>query len=230
MQALWNRVDQRLEELLIHPEENLSAALESNRADGLPSIDVSPLFGKFLSLLIGISGAHRVLEVGTLGGYSTTWMAKALPKDGHVITLELNPHHAEVARANLKRAGVLNRVDVRVGPAAESLRTLHSEGAEPFDFIFLDADKRSMPIYLDWSLKLARKGTLIVADNVVRDGKILDADTKDEDTRGTQRFLELAGANPRLQVTALQTVGIKQHDGFAIAVVLSDRPDFTAIR
>jgi predicted O-methyltransferase YrrM len=219
-QDLWNRVDQRLEELLIHPEENLSAALESNRADGLPSIDVSPLFGKFLSLLIGISGAHRVLEVGTLGGYSTTWMAKALPEDGHVITLELNPHHAEVARANLKRAGVLNRVDVRVGPAAESLRKLQEESAEPFDFIFLDADKRSMPVYLDWSLKLARKGTIIVADNVVRDGRIVDAHTKDEDTQGTKRFLELAGANPRLRVTALQTVGIKQHDGFAIAVVL----------
>jgi predicted O-methyltransferase YrrM len=219
-QDLWNRVDQRLEELLIHPEENLSAALESNRADGLPSIDVSPLFGKFLGILITISGARRVLEVGTLGGYSTTWMARALPEDGRVVTLELNPHHAKVAQANLKRADVLDRVEIRVGPATESLRKLQDEDVEPFDFIFLDADKRSMPVYLDWSLKLARKGTLIVADNVVRDGKILDADTKDEDTRGTRRFLELAGANPRLQVTALQTVGIKQHDGFAIAVVL----------
>jgi predicted O-methyltransferase YrrM len=220
MQDLWNRVDQRLEQLLILPEENLSAALESNRADGLPSIDVSPLFGKFLGMLIGISGARRVLEVGTLGGYSTTWMARALPEDGHVIILELNPHHAEVAQANLARAGVQDRVEIRIGPAAESLRKLQEESAEPFEFIFLDADKRSMPLYLDWSLKLAHKGTIIVADNVVRNGKILDADTKDEDTQGTRRFLELAGANPRLRVTALQTVGVKEHDGFAIAVVL----------
>jgi predicted O-methyltransferase YrrM len=219
-QDLWNRVDQRLEQLLIRPEENLSAALESNRADGLPSIDVSPLFGKFLGMLIAISGARRVLEVGTLGGYSTTWMARALPKDGHLVTLELNPHHAEVAQANLARAGVLDRVEVRVGPAAESLRKLQEEGAKPFDLIFLDADKRSMPIYLDWSLKLARKDTIIVADNVVRDGRILDADTKDEDTQGTRRFLELAGSNPHLSITALQTVGIKEHDGFAIAVVV----------
>jgi predicted O-methyltransferase YrrM len=220
-QDLWNRVDQRLEQLLIHPEENLSAALESNRSDGLPSIDVSPLFGKFLGLLVGISGARRLLEVGTLGGYSTAWMARALPQDGHLITLELNPHHAEVARKNLARAGVLDQVDIRVGPAAESLRALYEANADPFDFIFLDADKRSMPIYLDWSLKFSRKGTIIVADNVVRDGRILDADTKDEDTQGTRRFLELAGSNPRLRVTALQTVGVKEHDGFAIAVVLN---------
>lgn len=221
MQDLWNRVDRRLEELLIRPEENLSAALESNRADGLPSIDVSPLFGKFLGMLIGISGARRILEVGTLGGYSTTWMARALPEDGRVITLELDPHHAQVAQANLARTGVLNRVEVHVGPAAESLHKLREEGVDPFDFIFLDADKRSMPLYLDWSLKLARKGTIIVADNVVRDGRILDADTEDEDTQGTLRFLELAGSNPRLQITALQTVGVKDHDGFAIAIVVN---------
>ncbi len=221
MQDLWNRVDKRLEELLIRPEENLSAALESNRTDGLPSIDVSPLFGKLLGMLISISGSRRVLEVGTLGGYSTAWMARALPQDGHLITLELSPHHAKVAQANLVAAGVQDRVEIRVGPAADSLRALHEANADPFDFIFLDADKRSMPIYLDWSLKLSRKGTIIVADNVVRDGRILDANTKDEDTQGTQRFLELAGANPRLQITALQTVGIKDHDGFAIAVVIS---------
>jgi predicted O-methyltransferase YrrM len=221
MQDLWKRVDQHLEGLMIRPEENLSEALESNRADGLPSIDVSPLFGKLLGMLITISGARRVLEVGTLGGYSTTWMARALPADGHLITLELNPHHAEVARANLSRAGVQDQVEILIGPAAESLRKLHEANTVPFDFIFLDADKRSMPIYLDWSLKLAHKGTIIIADNVVRDGRILDAKTADEDTKGTQRFLELAGANPNLQVTALQTVGIKDHDGFAIAVVLN---------
>ncbi|HEX8812733.1 MAG TPA: O-methyltransferase [Terracidiphilus sp.] len=221
MQELWNSVDRRLEELLIRPEESLSVALESNRADGLPSIDVSPLFGKFLGLLIGISGACRVLEIGTLGGYSTAWMARALPEDGHVVTLELNPHHAEVARANLASAGVLGRVEIRVGPAVESLRELQQEGADSFDFIFIDADKKSMPIYLDWSLKLAHKGTILVADNVVREGKVLDADSTDEDVRGTRRFLELAGSNPRLHVTALQTVGVKEYDGFAVAVVLS---------
>lgn len=219
MQDLWNRVEWRLEELLIRPEESLSAALESNRDGGLPSIDVSPLFGKFLGLLIGISGARRVLEIGTLGGYSTAWMARALPEDGRVVTLELNPHHAEIARANLARAEVADRVEIRVGPAVESLRELHTEGAEPFDFIFIDADKKSMPIYLDWSLKLARKGTILVADNVVRDGKVLDADSTDEDVQGTRRFLELAGAHPRLRVTALQTVGVKEYDGFAMAVV-----------
>jgi predicted O-methyltransferase YrrM len=221
VQELWNSVDRRLEELLIRPEESLSVALESNRADGLPSIDVSPLFGKFLGLLIGISGACRVLEIGTLGGYSTAWMARALPEDGHVVTLELNPHHAEVARANLASAGVLGRVEIRVGPAVESLRELQQEGADSFDFIFIDADKKSMPIYLDWSLKLAHKGTILVADNVVREGKVLDADSTDEDVRGTRRFLELAGSNPRLHVTALQTVGVKEYDGFAVAVVLS---------
>lgn len=221
MQELWNRVDRRLEELLIGPEESLSAALESNREGGLPSIDVSPLFGKFLGLLIGISDTRRVLEIGTLGGYSTTWMARALPEDGHVVSLELNPHHAEVARANLARAGVMDRVEIRVGPAIESLRELQEEGVEPFDFIFIDADKKSMPVYLDWSLKLARRGTILVADNVVREGKILDADSTDEDVQGTRRFLELAGSNPRLRVTALQTVGVKEHDGFAVVVVLS---------
>lgn len=221
MQELWNSVDRRLEELLIRPEENLSSALESNRADGLPSIDVSPLFGKFLGLLIRISGARRVLEIGTLGGYSTAWIARALPRDGQVVTLELNRHHAEVARANLAHAGVVDRVEIRVGPAIESLRDLQEEGAEPFDFIFIDADKKSMPVYLDWSLKLAHTGTILVADNVVREGKILDADSTDEDVQGTRRFLELAGASPRLHVTALQTVGVKEHDGFAMAVVLS---------
>jgi predicted O-methyltransferase YrrM len=221
MQELWNHVDRRLEELLIRSEENLSGALELNREGGLPSIDVSPLFGKFLGLLIGISGARRVLEIGTLGGYSTAWMARALPEDGHVTTLELDPHHAEVARANLARAGVLNRVEIRVGPAAESLRELQEEGTEPFDFIFLDADKKSMPVYLDWSLKLARKGSILVADNVVREGKVLDAESTDEDVQGTRSFLKLAGSNPRLRITALQMVGVKEYDGFAVAVVLS---------
>ena len=221
MRTLWSKVDRYLDDLLAPADEPLGAALESNRQSGLPSIDVPASLGKFLALLIQISGAQRVLEVGTLGAYSTIWMARALPAGGRVVTLELSPENAAIARANLQRAGVLSRVDIRVRPALESLRALVEAGVEPFDLIFLDADKKSLPDYLEWSLKLARVGTLILADNVVRDGKVLDARSADPDVQGVRRFLDLVAAEPRLSATALQTVGARGYDGFAIARVQS---------
>ncbi len=207
--------------LLAPHDEALTRALDANQASGLPSIDVPPLLGKFLDVMIRIASARRVLEIGTLGGYSTIWMARALPPDGQLITLELESKHAEIARANLQAAGVLDRVDIRIGQAVESLRALHESGAAPFDLIFLDADKQGLPDYLDWSLKLSRPGTVIIADNVVRDGKVIDPDTTDPQVRGVQRFLELAAKEPRLSTTAIPTVGARGFDGFSISVVLA---------
>jgi predicted O-methyltransferase YrrM len=169
--------------------------------------------------MITIGRARRVLEIGTLGGYSTIWMARALPPGGIVVTLELDSRHAEIARQNLNSAGVLDRVDIRVGPALHSLGSLHESGTEPFDLIFIDADKESLPEYLEWSLKLARIGTVIIADNVVRDGKVVDPNIADPHVRGVQRFLEMLAREPRLSATAIPTVGARGYDGFAIAVV-----------
>jgi predicted O-methyltransferase YrrM len=217
---LWTEVDRYFADQLIPPNAHLDAALAANHAAGLPSIDVSPLQGRFLELLIRISGARRVLEMGTLGGYSTIWMARALPNDGKLVTLEFSPHHAAVAQANLAAAGLSDRVEIRIGPANDSLKQLVAEGAAPFDFIFIDADKQGYPEYLEGALKLSRIGTLIVADNVVRDGKVIDPKSKDENVRGVQRFTEMLAAEPRLSATVLQTVCVKGYDGFAIAVVI----------
>ena len=200
----------------------LVAALEANEAAGLPSIDVSPLQGKFLHLLALTKGARRILEIGTLGGYSTIWLARALPADGHMVTLELDSKHAEVARTNLEREGVSERVEIRIGPATHSLAQLQAEGAEPFDLIFLDADKPSNPAYLQWALKLARRGSLIVVDNVVREGKIVDPASTAPDVQGTRALFDMLAAEPRLASTAIQTVGSKGYDGFAMAVVIGD--------
>ena len=221
MQELWTQVDGYLAGLLVPADSALNAAATANREASLPAIDVPPQFGKFLELLIRISGSKRVLEIGTLGGYSTIWLARAIPADGKVITLELEPRHAEIAHENLQRAGVLECVEIRVNPAIESLRELCLSGEEAFDFIFIDADKKSMPEYLDWSLKLAHKGTIIVADNIIREGKVIDAESTDPNVQGVRQFLELATANPRLSVTALQTVDSKGYDGFAMAVVVN---------
>lgn len=221
MQELWKQVDDYLAGLLVPEDEALTAVVKANREANLPAIDVPPQLGKFLALLITISGAKRVLEIGTLGGYSTIWLARALPADGKVVTLELEPRHAEIARQNLERAGVSGRVEIRVGQALESLRALSLAEEAAFDFIFIDADKKNLPEYLDWSLKLAHKGTIILADNVIRDGKVIDAESTDPNIRGARRFLELAAANPRLSATAIQTVDSKGYDGFAMAVVLS---------
>jgi predicted O-methyltransferase YrrM len=215
----WVAVDRYFEKLLAPADAKLDAALAANQAAELPAIDVSPLQGKFLHLLVQLTQARRVLEIGTLGGYSTIWIARALPEGGRIVTLEFNPKHAEVARKNLEHAGLLDRVDIRVGRALDSLPELESSGAGPFDLVFVDADKRSNPQYLEWALKLSRPGSLIFVDNVVRDGKVVDADSTDPDIQGTRRMMEMLAAEPRLSATALQSVGIKGYDGFVLAIV-----------
>jgi predicted O-methyltransferase YrrM len=221
MQDVWTAVDSYFGDLLILRDEKLDAALIANHEAGLPAIDVSRLQGKFLELLVRISGATRILEIGTLGGYSTLWLARSLPEGGRIVTLEFDPHHAEVARANLLHAGVLDRVDLRLGPAIETLPTLENTADSPFDLIFIDADKESYPEYLDWSLKLSRVGTVIVADNVVRDGKVVEPDCDDVRVQGVRRFAEKMAAEPRLNATVLQCVGTKGYDGLALAIVVS---------
>jgi predicted O-methyltransferase YrrM len=218
-QNRWNAVDSFLTDTLIPPGQRIDHALEANACAGLPAIDVAPNQGKLLHLLARIQGARRILEIGTLGGYSTIWLARALPPDGQLITLELNPTHAAVASSNIQRAGLSSIVDIRVGPALESLAALSAQQAKPFDLIFLDADKPNNPHYLEWAVKLSRPGTLIIADNVVRDGGIVDPESTDPAILGTRTFLERLGQHPQLDATAIQTVGLKGYDGFALAVV-----------
>jgi predicted O-methyltransferase YrrM len=210
----WKRVDAWIAGRLFPPDPALDAALAANAAAGLPAIDVSPAEGCFLHILARAVGARRILEIGTLGGYSTIWLARALPPGGTVVTLESEPRHAEVARANIARAGLAERVEVRVGRALDTLPEL--EG--PFDLVFIDADKRSNPDYLAWALQLARPGALVVCDNVVRDGRVADA-SDNPDLDGIRRFFDMLAAEPRLTGTALQTVGVRGWDGFAVAVV-----------
>ena len=219
---LWTEVDDYLADTLIPPDPALDAARATNAAAELPPIDVSPLQGKFLHLLAQLRGANRILEIGTLGGYSTIWLARALPPKGKLITLEFEPRHAEVAAENIARAGLTSKVEIRVGAAADSLPALCEEGVAPFDLIFIDADKPNNPVYLDWALKLARKGTLIVTDNVIRDGQVADPDSDDPSILGTRAMFARMASEPRLSCTALQTVGIKGYDGFAFALVVSD--------
>jgi predicted O-methyltransferase YrrM len=218
-QETWSLADDYLGSALIAPDPILDACLRANAEGGLPSIDISPLQGKFLSLLAQIHGARRILEIGTLGGYSTIWLARALPADGKLITLELNPKHAEVARSNIARADLANKVEVRQGPATESLARLCDEGAGPFDLIFIDADKPGYPDYLAWSLKLSRPGSLIIGDNVVRQGMVADAASPDVNVRGVRAFIEMVAAEPGLSATVVQTVGKKGHDGLLLARV-----------
>jgi predicted O-methyltransferase YrrM len=211
----WEQVDEYVSERLIEPDPALAAALADSEAAGLPSIAVSAPQGKFLRLLARIHGARSVLEIGTLGGYSTIWLAGALPAAGRLVTLEVDPEHAEVARENVARAGFDHLVDIRVGPALTTLPTLTG----PFDLVFIDADKRNNPEYVRWALRLTRPGGVIVVDNVVRDGKVADAADTDPDVVGTRATYDLFADEPRLDATALQTVGAKGYDGFAIAVV-----------
>ena len=218
---LWTAVDRYLNEALMGPDPVLDAALEANAAAGLPAIDVAPNQGKFLSLLAQIAGARRILEIGTLGGYSTIWLARALPPDGQLVTLELDPKHAEVALSNIARAGFSSLVQLRLGPALDSLAQLHAEHSAPFDLIFIDADKPGYADYLHAALKLSRPGTLILADNVVHDGLVADPNTTDPAALGARHFLEALAAEPRLSAAGIQTVGSKGHDGFAIARVLT---------
>ncbi len=212
-------VDAYFDVQLVRPDEALNAALARQSAEGLPEIAVTPNQGKLLHLMTRMSGARRILEIGTLGGYSTIWLARALPDDGRLVTLELDPHHAEVARANLEAAGVADRVEIVVGPAAKSLQALIDAREPPFDFIFIDADKPSTATYLDASLKLARPGTTIFIDNVVRNGKLIDATSSDPNVIGVRAAIEAVAANPRLSATGLQTVGSKGLDGFVLLVV-----------
>ena len=217
---LWAAVDHYIEQRLVPSDPVLEAAREANAAAGLPAIDVSPVQGKLLHVLALTKGARRILEIGTLGGYSTIWMARALPAGGRLITLEAEPKHAKVAGANLERAGMSQKVEIRVGPAADSLALLVKKRAAPFDLIFIDADKENIPAYIGWALKLAKRGTLLVIDNVVREGAILNADSKDPDIQGVRAMFELLAAEPRLSAAAIQTVGMKTWDGLALAVVV----------
>lgn len=214
----WADIDRYIVDVLVPPDPALGAALQSSEAAGLPLHSVSPNQGKFLMLLAQTVRARAVLEIGTLGGYSTIWLARALAPGGKVTTLEANPNHAKVALANIGCAGLGDRVDLRLGAAIETLPTLEDEG--PYDFIFIDADRANIPNYFRWAVKLARRGSLIVVDNVVRHGAVTDSE--DATSQSLRNFFDLAAAEPKVNLTALQTVGIKGHDGFAIALVTTD--------
>ncbi len=218
-QELWTRVDEYLSSLVIEHDDVLEAALRSSADAGLPQIQVTPLQGKFLHLLARALKAQRVLEIGTLGGYSSIWLARAIAPGGHLTTLELNPRHVEVARANIARAGLTSIVDVVPGPALETLARLAASHAGPFDLIFIDADKPSIAEYLDGAEKLSRVGTVIIVDNVVREGAVVDPANPDPAVLGVRRFLAQLAADPKVSGTVIQTVGEKKHDGFALIVV-----------
>ena len=218
-QEQWAAVDRYLTELLVPPDPALDGALAASADAGLPAINVSPLQGQLLHLLALARGARDILEVGTLGGYSTIWLARALAPGGRLVTLEAEPEHASIARANLARAGLNSAVELRLGRALETLPQLAAEGYGPFDLVFIDADKPSIPEYFGWALKLSRPGTLIVVDNVVRGGKVADPASDDPDVQGVRRFFERLAAEPRVRAAAVQTVGVKGHDGLALALV-----------
>ncbi len=219
-QEQWSAVDRYINDLLVPGDAVLEAALAASAAAGLPAINVAPNQGKLLHLLARMHGAKKVLEVGTLGGYSTIWLARALPPGGKVVTLEFDPKHAEVARANLARAGLEKVVEVRVGKALETLPQVAKDGLGPFDLFFIDADKVNTPGYFQWALQLSRPGSVIVVDNVVRHGAVLDAKAADPNVQGIRKFYEMLAAEPRVTGTAVQTVGSKGYDGFALALVL----------
>ena len=215
----WAAVDGYFSEQLSLSDPVLDAAMAANKSAALPAIDVAPNQGKLLQMLAQLAGARRILEIGTLGGYSTIWLARALPADGRLITLEFSPKHAEIARANVARAGLSDLVEIRIGAALDTLPKLQKENSEPFDLIFIDADKSNNSEYVRWALKFSRPGTLIIIDNVVRDGAVIDADSTDKDVQGARRLFELLASEPRISSTAIQTVGVKGHDGFAFALV-----------
>lgn len=219
----WTAIDAYLEENLVPSDPVLDACLRSSRTAGLPNIQVSPTQGKLLYLLAKTQRARRVLEIGLLGGYSAIWLARALPSNGRLVSLEVDPRHARVARVNLKRAGLLERVTIRLGPALETLPKLLSERKGPFDLFFLDADKQNTRAYYDWALRLSRPGSLIVVDNVVRHGTLLDAASRDPDVRGMREFLEALATDRRVSATGIQTVGRKGYDGFVLARVTDGR-------
>lgn len=218
-QKTWSAVDDYVVENLLPADTVLEAALRSNRDRGLPAIDVSPAQGKLLYLLARMNKAKRILEIGTLGGYSSIWLARALPEDGRLVTLELDPHHADVARINFRMAGLADRIDLRVGPALQSLEDLGKEGVLPFDLVFIDADKPNNPNYLRWAMKLSKPGTVIMCDNVIRDGAVLDTGGQDPNVEGARAAFSFMAKEAGLEATAIQTVGAKGYDGFAVAIV-----------
>jgi predicted O-methyltransferase YrrM len=218
-QEVWTNVERYIADTLVRPDAALDATLAASDAAGLPSINVAPNQGKLLHLLARMIGARRILEIGTLGGYSTIWMARALPEDGRLITLEADRKHAELARRNIDAAGVGALVDIQLGTALETLPKLAATSTEPFDLIFIDADKVNTVPYFEWALKLSRPGSVIVVDNVVRKGAITDAHAADHDVQGMRRFYARLTSEPRVTATAMQTVGGKGYDGFAIALV-----------
>ena len=218
-QDLWTAVDEYISDQLVPADAALEAALGASAAAGLPAINVSPNQGKLLHILARLVGARSILEIGTLGGYSTIWMARALAPGGRLVTLEADPRHAELARANIARAGLQNVVEVRVGKALDLLPNVEADGLGPFDLTFIDADKANTPGYFTWALKLARIGALIVVDNVVRKGAVADQATRDPDVQGMQRFFAMVAAERRVTATAIQTVGGKGYDGFAVVLV-----------
>jgi predicted O-methyltransferase YrrM len=218
-EELWTAVDDYISGELVPADAALKGALEASAAAGLPAINVSPNQGKLLHIFARLVAARSILEIGTLGGYSTIWMARALAPGGRLVTLEADPHHAELARRNIAGAGLQNLVEVRVGKALDLLPKVEADGLGPFDLTFIDADKANTPGYFTWALKLARIGALIVVDNVVRKGAVADPATRDPDVRGMRRFLEMAAAERRVTATAIQTVGGKGYDGFSVVLV-----------
>jgi predicted O-methyltransferase YrrM len=220
--ALWTAVDHYIDGMLVPADAALEAAIETSNAAGLPPINVTPSQGKLLNILARIQGARNILEIGTLGGYSTIWLARALPEGGRLITLESEPRHADIARKNISRAGLDRLVDLRVGKALEVLPQVAAEGRGAFDLTFIDADKQNIPAYFGFALEMSRQGSVIIVDNVVRDGRVIDAFSRDPDILGIRRFNEVLAAEPRVSATAIQTVGAKGHDGFAIVLVTGD--------
>jgi predicted O-methyltransferase YrrM len=218
-EALWSAVDQYITDTLVPSDPALDAAAGASTAAGLPPIAVTPAQGKLLHILARLQGARRILEIGTLGGYSTIWLARALPQDGQLITIECEPKFADVARANISRAGLDRAVEIRLGRALDVLPRIVSEGGAPFDLTFIDADKKSIPEYFRLALELSRVGSLIVVDNVVRDGRVIDSRSHDPDIQGIRIFYQLLARDPRVCATAIQTAGVKGYDGFAIALV-----------
>jgi len=218
-QELWTSVDAYIKSKIVPPDEVLTAAQQNGIDAGLPAIAVSPAQGKFLYLLARMCGAKNILEIGTLAGYSTIWLARAVPSGGHVVTLEMDPKHADVSLKNFTLAGFDAVIELRLGKALESLNRLAAEGCSPFDMIFIDADKKNIPEYFEWSLKLSHSGSIIVVDNIIRDGKVIDANNEDPDIQGVRRFNDVLSTDKRVSATEIQTVGEKGYDGFALLVV-----------
>jgi predicted O-methyltransferase YrrM len=219
MQDRWTAVDQYVTDLVVRPDQSLGAALQASVAAGLPAINVSACQGKLLELIARVQGARRVLEIGTLGGYSTIWLAGALPADGRLVTLEADPKHVEIARTNIARAGLASVVEIRTGRALDVLPQVAAEETQPFDLIFIDADKINTSAYFKWALRLSRPGSLIIVDNVVRAGALADPDSRDSSVQAMRTFTELLASEPRVTATVIQTVGSKGYDGFAVALV-----------